>query len=499
MSYKPLANGIRTDHPIPGLPFVDDSLLDLTDPSAIEEIGRSRGEHGMWGRQDTLLPLRPDREDWTAFTTIPDHPHLAWSVRHYADHGSTVTLVADEDAASMHNLMAAPVLTRAGGYWWDGDTWYRPEGRYDPIARETEHESVPEAQTVTVTEVLRYDQPQTPQDLTPLSSITADSAITTHVATPAWVAHHLSCWLEHHPEPADWDRAVVTIQAPELDTTRMLTVAAVAAYTSLAEDTIRAYLARGQMPAPQTRTPSIMWAKPVIAHWRETVARRNTPRVEVNDRWNTLDSLAYDLSSVFGSRLRRGRLRPEKMRHLALTVGRYTLGLSQGPERTGRFYGGFLATDCHEILSGRARYFSDSAMEYLISLIEVNEIAAMLAVEEAVRGSVENARQRVELEHAKVSVVIAEQKVRAAEAETEVLRATQAGDIAVADAAEAERGYAQAEQRARSYALHEVEEALERIDSGRERRLVEDALRTHPFMVERPELVAWIEHTLGPR
>lgn len=37
---RPLANGLRTDHPVPGLPFVDDSHLPLDDgPDAIEAVG----------------------------------------------------------------------------------------------------------------------------------------------------------------------------------------------------------------------------------------------------------------------------------------------------------------------------------------------------------------------------------------------------------------------------------------------------------------------------
>jgi hypothetical protein len=48
---RPVANGLRTDHPVPGLPFVDDAHLPLQDPQAIEAIGR-RPEEGTWGRTD---------------------------------------------------------------------------------------------------------------------------------------------------------------------------------------------------------------------------------------------------------------------------------------------------------------------------------------------------------------------------------------------------------------------------------------------------------------
>lgn len=48
---RPVANGPRTDHPIPDLPFVDDSHIPVDDPVAIEAVGRNRGQ-GMWGRED---------------------------------------------------------------------------------------------------------------------------------------------------------------------------------------------------------------------------------------------------------------------------------------------------------------------------------------------------------------------------------------------------------------------------------------------------------------
>ena len=42
-TYRAVANGLRTDHPIPDLPFVDDSHIPLDDPEAIEAVGRRRG------------------------------------------------------------------------------------------------------------------------------------------------------------------------------------------------------------------------------------------------------------------------------------------------------------------------------------------------------------------------------------------------------------------------------------------------------------------------
>ncbi|WP_331719912.1 hypothetical protein [Streptomyces sp. NBC_00147] len=44
---QPVANGLRTDHPVPGLLFINDERLDLTNPDAIERTGRNQGE-GLW-------------------------------------------------------------------------------------------------------------------------------------------------------------------------------------------------------------------------------------------------------------------------------------------------------------------------------------------------------------------------------------------------------------------------------------------------------------------
>ncbi|UXX98118.1 hypothetical protein N7U49_48380 (plasmid) [Streptomyces sp. AD2-2] len=63
---RPLANGLRTDHPVPDLPFVDDAHIPIEEgPDAIEAIGRGTGE-GMWGRCD-----RDRNGGWLAFTSDP--------------------------------------------------------------------------------------------------------------------------------------------------------------------------------------------------------------------------------------------------------------------------------------------------------------------------------------------------------------------------------------------------------------------------------------------
>ncbi|MGW4033948.1 hypothetical protein ACWEFL_32415 [Streptomyces sp. NPDC004838] len=109
---RPLANGLRTDHPVPDLPFVDDSHIPLDDPRELEAVGRNRGD-GRWGRYD----LERQAGGWRAFTTDPLRHDLAWCVRHHPDHGRSVLLVRDADAAVMHtDWHGGPLLFRAGGY-----------------------------------------------------------------------------------------------------------------------------------------------------------------------------------------------------------------------------------------------------------------------------------------------------------------------------------------------------------------------------------------------
>ena len=102
-----LGNGLRTDHPIPGLPFVDDSHIPIEDPRAVEAIGR-KSESGMWGRTDPMRVREGDvgvEAGWKAFTTDATCRALAWVVRTHPRYGRSVWLVADEDAAGLYSLL----------------------------------------------------------------------------------------------------------------------------------------------------------------------------------------------------------------------------------------------------------------------------------------------------------------------------------------------------------------------------------------------------------
>ena len=99
--YQAVANGLRTDHPIPDLPFVDDSHIPVDDPARVEAIGRRPGTD-MWGREDRV----GSGEGWVAFTTDPIRHDLAWFVRWHPGHGRSVVLYRDSDIASVHSLYA---------------------------------------------------------------------------------------------------------------------------------------------------------------------------------------------------------------------------------------------------------------------------------------------------------------------------------------------------------------------------------------------------------
>ena len=108
LSARPVANGLRTDHPIPDLPFVDDTHIPLEDPAAVEAVGRHEGSD-MWGREDPC-----PGEGWTAFTTDPIRHDLAWVVRWHPAHGRSVVLYQDEDVAGVHQAyMGDALLFRA--------------------------------------------------------------------------------------------------------------------------------------------------------------------------------------------------------------------------------------------------------------------------------------------------------------------------------------------------------------------------------------------------
>lgn len=259
----PIANGLGTDHPIPDLPFVDDSHIPLDDPHAIEAIGRGAGD-GMWGRED---PIPGGGQGWVAFTTDPIRHDLGWCVRWHPKHGRTVALFRDDDAVDAHQAwQGSALLNRVGGYWWDGTDWYRPLQLVDPAAREYLHKKVPAAVTVSAADLLQAGGDARNAAALAVIDVDPDAPL------PGRWVDHLALWAERRPGDRQLAECVVQVSAPELAGDQLLNVAELAKTGGIAASTLRAYIARGEatVPPPQVIVSGrAMWSRPVAEDWAE--------------------------------------------------------------------------------------------------------------------------------------------------------------------------------------------------------------------------------------
>lgn len=390
MNARIIANGIHTDHPIPRLPFVDDSMLDLTDREQIEAIGRHAGE-GLWGRQDISYEVEGD---WRAYTTIPAHPELAWVVRHSHEHGTVVMLVDNEDAGAEYGIEPERALIRRyGGYWWDGRTWHRASPRIDPVTYQAVYEPVPGARSVTAEEMLLsyagHADPGGPAAPMPLETIAAQyRAHGLPAKLPAvdhWVRHELPVWLATRQDTSDAARAVVTLTAPELDPTAMLTIRDVATRAGLTESTVRAYRARQQMPEPQIESPTL-WAVPVIERWLGRRSADQIPEPNLSESGEILASIGHDISSLLNGRRNRKRTDAEVARLVGRILDRHTLGLTADPYYAAELHATYLAHDLQKALdpSSHVPSMTDRTMDHLILLAEAKPRTAQDAMQRMV-------------------------------------------------------------------------------------------------------------------
>ncbi|MFG2437959.1 hypothetical protein [Streptomyces sp. NPDC048508] len=284
---QPIANGLHTDHPVPGLPFVDDAHIPVDDPAAIEAIGRHE-EGGTWGRWDKELNTTT-KGSWLAFTTDPLRQDLAWVVRHHPDHGRTVLLVHDRDASSWHSGWWGPqLLFRQGGYWWDGTTWFRPDQVWDAPGERFDHRPVKAATTITADDLL--DDNAHPDGGRLLKVANFD----TQAPPPDPWNDHLAMWASRRPpEALPLSQCVVRLTAPELAADQLIGVPEMAQIGGIAASTLRAYIARSQtqVPPPQaTVNGRNLWARPVAQDWAEE--RDRSPE----NAASKLDSADDDLS-----------------------------------------------------------------------------------------------------------------------------------------------------------------------------------------------------------
>lgn len=258
---QPVANGLRTDHPIPDLPFVDDAHIPIDDPHAVEAIGRHHGT-GTWGRHD---PCHDG--GWRAFTTDPVRKDLAWLIRWHPQHGRSVILYRDADVASAHSSYRDTAqLFRAGGYWWDGTTWYRPSQIFDYASEKYVRRRVPAATTVTATHLLDSDTADAGNGhILDIDQVDLDTPY-----QGRWL-DDLAAWAAHRPT-TDTSSHVVKLAAPELTADQLVSLTQMAQIADVAPSTLRAYVSRGEADVPQpqaTVSGRNVWARPVAEEWAE--------------------------------------------------------------------------------------------------------------------------------------------------------------------------------------------------------------------------------------
>lgn len=169
-----------------------------------------------------------------------------------------------------------PLLVRAGGYWWDGKTWYRPRQVIDWASEGYMRRPARLPTTITPTDLL--DDTCKPE-LGHLVTVTLNPTAT--VTREQW-GHDLALWEQHRrqrPDAPPADRCVVTLNAPELSDAALLGVEEFARQAGIGTSTLRAYISRGEadIPLPQVSDGNRKrWAKPVVADWLEQ--RRRDPR-----------------------------------------------------------------------------------------------------------------------------------------------------------------------------------------------------------------------------
>ncbi|MBB1261743.1 hypothetical protein [Streptomyces alkaliterrae] len=267
---RPLANGLRTDHPVPGLPFVDDSHLPLDEgPEAIEAVGRNKGPD-TWGRFDKNRAAG----GWRAFTTDPLDHSLGWAVRHHPELGRTVLLLRDGDTSSLHTQWdGEPLLFRAGGYWWNGQTWYRPGQVWNPVEEEFERRKARMAVTVSVADVLDGRADPAKAYVGKVATFDPDAA-----RPDNWL-DHLALWAQHRQARdgvLELGRCVVDVSSPELTGAQLIGAPEMAELGGITASTLRAYISRGnsEVPLPQATVGGRdQWARAVAEDWVEARQR----------------------------------------------------------------------------------------------------------------------------------------------------------------------------------------------------------------------------------
>ncbi|MDF0531692.1 hypothetical protein P0W64_19325 [Tsukamurella sp. 8F] len=290
---SPIACGLRTDHPIVGLPLVDDGELDLADRHAIEAIGRVQGNDlGAWGREDRIYLDQPEEEPslpvgWCAFTTSGIDPRFSWVVRRHEDETVSVLLYCGTSAgaSAFSSFDGSPelYLMNRGGYHLDREkTWRRPRHTaYSGRVRFVDHGDrpawepewtvpVPAARTVSAMEYLSLNSVTPEEDVNwiPWSlggtgrfssslSISSGGLVLDVPDTEPW-NNEFSLWLVERDKRAAAGEdlcsladCVVGFTAPELNPAELIDSTRMAAMAGRTINNFSANRARGGIGIPQ--------------------------------------------------------------------------------------------------------------------------------------------------------------------------------------------------------------------------------------------------------
>jgi hypothetical protein len=318
-----VANGTSTDYPIPGLPFINDGRLPLDNPDAIERTGRRQGE-GLWGRTD-----RTKDGGWVAFTTEPKSPSFAWAVYHHPRHGRTVLLIRDGDQSALHHEWMygrSGFLHRHGGYWWNGECWYRPGQVYDAAYESYDPRPVDNPTTIVAADLLDSSSDPERASIMKIASFTAQGPV------PNW-KDHLALWAQlraSQPDRPPLDACVADLRAPELRRENLVGKAELAKLAGISTNDLPdpEYGGRNDLPEPQYEDAGTMWwSVPVARDWAENYLRDNGPAALLSS------TTVYGTVQPTGLVADHNRLR--RVFHESLTEQRGSVGKKEAPYMKG--------------------------------------------------------------------------------------------------------------------------------------------------------------------
>lgn len=289
MLTKPLANGISTDHPIPGLPFVDDTHLPLDNLKAIEAIGRKHNT-GTWGRYDKRAATDGSGYMKWAYTDILD-TNYSWVVTTHPAYGRTVLLVDKKDAVNTYthfrdNLI--PGIARAGGYFTcdGGETWFRPY-LVNSLTHEGKWPPAPGAKALTADQFAPSAPPTAPAgllDVADLPRVPKTVVATTPTAIRGWANTHLPLWLAHRAtstEALPLNQCILGLTAPELEEENLVDTRYFAQALDITAASFTTRVSRETAPTPQIfgtgKGGKNLWSRPVADHYIKSETAPKAP------------------------------------------------------------------------------------------------------------------------------------------------------------------------------------------------------------------------------